>query len=71
MANNITYNVYSQLTGLPISSTDWESAKALREQTMKEECEQLAWFPITCVITNDDGSITMCPPDANGVPKLT
>ena len=63
----INYKVNNQ-TARDLIATDWESAQTLRTATMAEEIEQFKWWTIIAQVTNNDGTLTMCPIDSNGNP---
>jgi hypothetical protein len=65
----INYKINNQ-TSRELIASDWASAQTLREQTQAEEIEQLGWWKITALITNNDGTITMCGVDENGIPLV-
>jgi hypothetical protein len=54
----INYRIGSH-TGQTPTASNWADAQTLRETTMAQEIAQLVWWPITAVITNNDGTITM------------
>jgi hypothetical protein len=63
----INYKINNQ-TSRELIATDWDSAKILKEKTQAEELAQLNFWGITAVVKNNDGTITMCGVDENGVP---
>ncbi len=63
----INYKINNQ-TGRELIASDWESAKTLKSTTQAEEIAQLGWWSIIAIITNNDGTTTMCGIDENGVP---
>ena len=63
----INYKINNQ-TSRELIATDWTSAQTLQAQTQAEEIAQLGWWSIIALITNNDGTITMCGVDENGVP---
>jgi hypothetical protein len=65
----IVYRIGSHTGQTPETDT-WTNALELQEKTRQDEIAQLNWWPITCVITNNDGSITMTPVDSKGNPTM-
>jgi hypothetical protein len=65
----IKYKINNQ-TSRNIIADDWASAQKLREQTKNEEISQFGWWSIISEITNNDGSVTHCPIDTNGIPQM-
>jgi hypothetical protein len=65
----IQYRINNQ-TGRDLTADDWETAKALQEKTQAEEIAQFKFWSATAEVTNNDGSITQCPIDDNGVPIM-
>jgi len=63
----INYKINNQ-TSRDLIAPDWDSAQALQSQTQAEELAQLKFWSITAVVTNNDGTTTMCPVDKNGIP---
>jgi hypothetical protein len=63
----INYKINNQ-TARDLKSSDWESAKTLQAQTQAEEIAQFNWWNIIALVTNNDGTLTMCPIDSNGNP---
>jgi hypothetical protein len=63
----INYKINNQ-TARELTAPDWASAQTLQKATITEEIAQLGWWTIIAVITNNDGTITMCGIDKNGNP---
>jgi hypothetical protein len=63
----INYKINNQ-TSRELIASDWTSAQTLQKATITEEIAQLGWWTIIAHITNNDGTITMCGIDENGVP---
>ena len=66
----IKYRINNQ-TSRTIIASDFNSAQIMRQQIIEEELPQLGWYVIIAEITNNDGSITMCPIDAQGIPQTS
>ncbi len=66
----IKYRINNQ-TGRTIIADDFDSAQIMRQQIIDEELSQLGWYYIIAEITNNDGSVTMCPIDIHGVPQTS
>jgi len=63
----IAYKINNQ-TSREIIASDWETAQSLLQTTILEENEQLRFWSIIAVITNNDGTTTMAGIDASGNP---
>ena len=63
----IAYKINNQ-TSREIIAPDWATAQSLLLTTIQEENEQLRFWSIIAVVTNNDGTITMSGIDANGNP---
>jgi len=64
---SIAYKINNQ-TAREIIASDWATAQSLLQTTIQEENEQLRFWSIVAVITNNDGTITMAGIDSKGNP---
>jgi hypothetical protein len=63
----INYKINNQ-TSKDLTASNWASAQELQKQTIEQELKLFDYWNITAVITNNDGTITMCPVNENGTP---